>query len=77
MIYDSWRPGPERRLEFGTVLGFTANEEPFGKLKTMPSLNIYKTLVSQLLTHYVRVRLFRRFFSTAAHTLTENKNQFF
>ena len=29
------------------------------------------------LTHYVRVRLFRRIFLTTAHTLTKNKNLFF
>ena len=29
------------------------------------------------LTHYARVRLFRRIFSTPAHTLTENQIQFF
>ena len=37
----------------------------------------YRQIPKRVSTHYVRVRLFRRFFSTAAHTLTENKNQFF
>ena len=37
----------------------------------------FRNMSKWALTHYVRVRLFRRIFSTAAHTLTDNKNQFF